>query len=69
MVTNFVLSVGYASVFVSVVAFILGSLAVPWLVLSSLLSFQSPERITLKRSGVSALVLGLSSHSPCWFSD
>jgi len=57
------------SILVSVVTFILGSLVVPWLVLSSLLFFQSPERIILIRFGVSALALGLSSHSPCWFSD
>ena len=71
MVTNFVLSVGYASesVLVSAVTFIIVSLVVPWLVLSSLLFFQSLERIILIRFGVSALALGLSSHSLCWFSD
>jgi len=69
MVTNFVLSVGYAPILVSAITFILVSLAVPWLVPSSLLSFQSLERIIFILSGAYALALELSFHSPCWFFD
>ena len=69
MVTNFVLSVSYAPVLASAITFILISLVVPWLVLSSLLCFQLLERIIFILSGAYASVLELSFHSPCWFFD
>jgi hypothetical protein len=69
MVTNFVLSVSYAPVLVSAITSILVSLVGPWLLLSSLLFFQSRERIILILSGAYASALELSFHSPCWFFD